>query len=110
MNMNCTEYREAIAADPSESFDAAAQHVAGCESCAAFRNEMRALDDRIAAALSIPVPQLSIPELPPVEQDTNVVNLPFELSCSNGLQDRLQQFALESLEVRMQRRFRPVHE
>lgn len=75
-NMNCEEYKEAIAADPSASFDGA-DHAAGCESCAAFQAEMQALDHRIAKALAINVPDLRMPELPAIEDD-NVVNLPFE--------------------------------
>jgi hypothetical protein len=75
-NMNCEEYKEAIAADPSASFDGA-EHAAGCESCNAFKAEMLALDSRIAKALAFDVPDLSIPDLPAIEDD-NVVNLPFE--------------------------------
>jgi hypothetical protein len=75
--MNCEDYREAIAADPSESFEGAA-HVAACETCNAYRSEMRALDDVIGKALAIDVPELKIPDLPPIAQDDdNVVNLPF---------------------------------
>jgi len=73
--MNCEEYREAIAADPSASFDGAG-HAAACEACAAFTAEMQALDAKISKALAIDVPALSIPELQPVE-DSNVVDLPF---------------------------------
>jgi len=76
--MNCEDYREAITADPSESFEGGAEHVAVCESCSAYREEMRALDNTIARALAIDVPELKIPELPPIgEDDDNVVNLPF---------------------------------
>ena len=75
-NMNCDDYIEAIAADPSESFAGGAEHAAGCDSCSAFKAEMRALDETIAKALAIDVPELAIPKLPPVEDD-NVVNLPF---------------------------------
>jgi len=76
--MNCEDYREAIAADPSESFEDGAAHVAACESCSAYRAEMRALDDKIARALAIDVPALQIPDPPPIgEDDENVVNLPF---------------------------------
>ena len=40
---------------------------------------MRSLDDVIAGALAINVPELKIPELPPLgEDDENVVNLPFK--------------------------------
>lgn len=76
--MNCKNYREAIAADPSESFEGGAGHAAVCESCSAYRAEIQALDLTIARALAIDVPELKIPELPPIgEQDGNVVNLPF---------------------------------
>ena len=76
--MNCEDYREAIAADPSQSFEGGAAHVAACESCSAYRAEMRALDDKISRALAIDVPALQIPDLPPIgEDEENVVNLPF---------------------------------
>jgi hypothetical protein len=68
--MNCDEYREAIAADPSESFDGGAAHAAGCEQCRNYRQEMRALDERIALALAIEVPELNMPELPPIAADS----------------------------------------
>jgi hypothetical protein len=76
--MNCETYREAIAADPSESFEGGAGHAAVCESCSAYRAEIQALDLTIARALAIDVPELKIPDLPPIgEEDGNVVNLPF---------------------------------
>ena len=76
-NMNCEEYKEAIAADPSISSDDVDAHVVTCESCATFQAEMQAFDSRIAAALAINTPDLKIPDLPPIEDD-NVVNMPFE--------------------------------
>lgn len=54
--MKCDEYREAINADPSESFAGGGAHAAECPSCSAYKAEVRALDARIAAALAIPVP------------------------------------------------------
>lgn len=72
--MQCEEYREAIAADPSECFDGAS-HTAGCASCAAFRGEIQALDTRIAKALALNVPALQIPDLPELEANDNVVSL-----------------------------------
>jgi len=76
--MNCEDYREAIAAEPSESFEGGAEHVAACASCSAYRAEMRALNDTIARALAIEVPELKLPDLPPIgEEDENVVNMPF---------------------------------
>ena len=75
--MNCEDYKEALAADPSASFEGGAEHVATCESCAAFQAEMQSLDAKIAKALAIDVPDLKLPELSGIEDD-NVVNLPFK--------------------------------
>ena len=78
--MNCDNYREAIAADPSESFEGGAAHAAVCESCSAYRAELQALDLTIARALAIDVPELTIPDLPPTgEEDGNVVKPPVRL-------------------------------
>jgi len=75
--MNCEEYRQAITADPSESFADGAAHAAGCAGCSRYRDGMRALDRRIAAALAIDVPPPGIPDLPPVaEESGNVVKFP----------------------------------
>ena len=73
-NMNCEQYREAIAADPAGAFEGA-DHAASCEACSAFTADMQALDAKIARALDIDVPALTMPALPPVEDD-NVVSLP----------------------------------
>jgi hypothetical protein len=73
--MNCDQYREAITADPSESFDGASLHIAECASCVKYRDEIRLLDDKIAAALAINVPDLKIPVLPPASENSNVVSL-----------------------------------
>ena len=72
--MNCDEFKQAIAADPSAAFEGA-DHAAGCQDCAAFQAEMQAFDARIARALAFDVPELKMPELPPIEDD-NVVSLP----------------------------------
>ena len=69
---DCSTYREAIAADPRHESDA---HVSHCESCQAFRDEFRSLDRRIAAALSVPVPELKMPELAEVDA-SDVTTLP----------------------------------
>lgn len=63
--MNCEEYRAAVAADPS--FDGGGAHVSGCTACRVYRDEMMALDLRIVQALSLPVPELEMPELPEVD-------------------------------------------
>ena len=45
-----------------------------CNSCQAYRLEMKALDDQILRALSLNVPELNMPELPDIET-SNVVSL-----------------------------------
>jgi len=81
--MNCKDYKEAIAADPSQQFDGAA-HADACESCATFRDEILALDDKISKALEIKVPDLVMPPLPAIGEDGNVVNLPFRRGRMTG--------------------------
>jgi hypothetical protein len=71
--MNCEEYREAIAAEPS--FDGGAGHLSECSSCQAYRSEMLALEQMISRALTLDVPELDVPELPAIETE-NVVTLP----------------------------------
>lgn len=74
--MDCKDYKEAIAADPSGAFDGA-EHAAGCADCAAHKDTMQAFDARIAEALAIDVPELTMPVLPPIEADSNVTSLPY---------------------------------
>jgi len=74
--MNCEDYRKAIAAGPSETFDGAAEHVAACASCRAYRDEMLRFDETIRAALRVDVPPLRMPDLPSLRDDENVVSLP----------------------------------
>ncbi len=62
--MDCERYREAIAADPSEGFEGGTAHAEGCPGCREFRADVRALDERIARALAIETPQLTVPDLP----------------------------------------------
>ena len=71
--MNCDQYRQAVAAEPS--FDGAAEHVSDCAECRAFRDEMRALDADIANALRLDPPALTLPELPSVDTQDKVVSL-----------------------------------
>ena len=71
--MNCEDYRQAIAADPS--FDGGAGHLSECSGCQAYRQEMLELDRTINRALALDVPALNMPELRDVETD-NVVALP----------------------------------
>ena len=74
--MNCKDYKEAIAAEPHAVFDGA-EHADACADCASFRDEMQALDSKIAAAMAIDVPKLVMPELPAIDTDSNVVGLPY---------------------------------
>jgi hypothetical protein len=56
--MNCTHARLLLGAEPHSADPELAAHLASCSACAAFRDEMRALDGRIARALERP-PQLA---------------------------------------------------
>ena len=58
--MNCEQFKEATAADPSATFEGA-DHALSCESCAAYQAEMQAFDARIATALAIDAPALTMP-------------------------------------------------
>lgn len=70
--MNCEDFRQAIAAEPS--YGGGEAHLSACADCRAFRDEMRTLDGRISRALAITVPELRIPDLPDVDS-ANVVPL-----------------------------------
>ena len=74
--MNCEEYREAVAANPS--FDGGAGHLTECAACQAYRADMLALEQTIGRALALDVPELDMPELPDFSTSTtdNVVTLP----------------------------------
>ncbi|MDJ0812274.1 MAG: DUF3379 family protein [Woeseiaceae bacterium] len=80
--MNCEQYRESIAADPS--FDGGAGHLSECEACQAYRREMLELDRLIGKALAIDVPEPDVPELPDIEAD-NVAALPQRRRTSTTL-------------------------
>jgi hypothetical protein len=70
--MNCEDYRQAIATDPAYAGGDA--HLSACADCREFRDDMRALDQTIARALAITVPELRIPDLPDIDT-TAVVSL-----------------------------------
>ncbi len=63
--MNCDDYRQAIAAEPS--YDGGEVHLSACAGCRAFRDEMRVLEQKIARALAISVPELRLPDLPDLD-------------------------------------------
>ena len=66
--MNCTQARLLLGAEPHSADPELAAHLAGCPACATFRDEMRALDGRIARALERP-PQLAAANLEHVDAD-----------------------------------------
>lgn len=70
--MNCEDYKLAITADPA--FDGGTEHVAECADCSAYAGDIRALNLKIAKAMALAVPKLSMPELPDVD-NSNVVSL-----------------------------------
>jgi hypothetical protein len=74
--MNCEDYKKALSINPAESSDATAVHASECRSCARYRDELRALDERIARALAIPVPDLVMPELADLGAIDNMRELP----------------------------------
>lgn len=71
--MNCEDYKQAIATDPS--YDGGEVHVAECAACQAYRDDMQALERKIAKALALEVPELRMPELADIDTK-NVVTLP----------------------------------
>jgi anti-sigma factor RsiW len=71
--MNCEDYRQTIAEDPS--YEGGEAHLSACAGCRAYRDEMRSLDRRIRRAMEISVPGLRMPELPEIDT-TNVVSPP----------------------------------
>jgi len=58
--MECLEFRRAAGADPQRLDAEAAEHLGACPGCAEFLRQLRVLDDRILAALRIPVPEAAV--------------------------------------------------
>ena len=54
--MECLEFRRAAGADPQHLDGEATAHLDACPKCAEFLRQMLALDERILAALAVPVP------------------------------------------------------
>jgi hypothetical protein len=69
--MNCEDYTQAIATDPS--FTNEAGHVALCAACAEFKAQILAQERVIAKALAIEIPALRMPELPPLSADDDKI-------------------------------------
>ena len=54
--MNCDATRAAIEAEPARADPAVAAHLQSCPDCTAYRAELIELDERLRAALQVPVP------------------------------------------------------
>ncbi len=74
--MNCNDYKEALAADPN--FNDESGHVQSCADCQAYgqtySRDMLTLNENIAAAMQLDVPNLVMPDLPDIDTE-NVVAL-----------------------------------
>jgi len=81
--MNDRHYKESIAADPNVDLDALDLSAEERPEAEAFCAEMRALDAKIATALQISVPPLSVPELPALATD-KVTHIPTSTESSTG--------------------------
>jgi hypothetical protein len=57
LTVDCREFRRAAGADPGHLTVEANSHRAACPGCAEFLRQARVLDDRILAALRVPVPE-----------------------------------------------------
>jgi len=72
MKMNCTDYREALTAEPGLQDESG--HAESCADCQAYRDEILALNEKLMAAMEISVPELIMPELPVIDSE-NIVDL-----------------------------------
>jgi hypothetical protein len=70
--MTCEDVQFAIAADPKSAAAEHAAHLRECPACAAYADEMRELDQRLLAAMRLPVPP-SVLEAPVPEPDAATV-------------------------------------
>ena len=70
--MNCKDYKKALTAEPG--FEDESGHLEACSECQAYKAEILTLDEKLAAALTISVPEMKMPELPHIETE-NVVAL-----------------------------------
>jgi len=72
VNMNCTDYKNALTAEPG--FHDESGHAESCADCQAYSDEILALDEKLVAAMEFSVPELHMPDLPDIETE-NVVSL-----------------------------------
>jgi hypothetical protein len=59
--IGCLEFRRRVGAEPSADDAEVAEHRAGCPACAAFQDELRAMDGLIRRALEVEFPARSLP-------------------------------------------------
>lgn len=71
--MDCDEFRQAIGACPSDDTSEAVRHERECADCRTLREELATLDETLARAMAIPVPEIEMPELPDREARGRVV-------------------------------------
>jgi hypothetical protein len=71
MTMECLDFRRAAGADPGHLSVEAAAHRIACPECAEFLRQTLALDERVLAALRVPVPERGAAAVAP-----NVVAFP----------------------------------
>ncbi len=63
--MNCDDYQLALTENPD--FEDKSGHLQACADCQAFSREIRVLNERIRAAMELPVPPLRMPDLPDLD-------------------------------------------
>lgn len=61
--MNCEDFQKAIGAEPQSPVEGGDAHVATCASCRQLREDYLELDRQIRKALSVPVPEFSLPSI-----------------------------------------------
>ncbi len=70
--MECSEFRQMIMGDPSTADGEA--HIESCVECQAYLREVQSLDATLQKAMALPVPELTMPELPDID-DSNVTSI-----------------------------------
>ena len=65
--MNCDDYKTAVSADPG--FEDESGHADSCASCHQYQSEILALNEKIASALELDVPPLTMPDLPAIDSE-----------------------------------------
>lgn len=61
--MNCDHFREAVTANPADESAQLASHEGQCIDCGRYREAMQRFDALLCAAMEIPVPQITMPDL-----------------------------------------------